>query len=106
MISALSISGVTSTGATLSATINESGTGYFVVLPNGSVVPTASQVRNGLNASNSPVTLKHSGAMVTGANQLPVTGLNANTTYLIYFTATDRNGNLQQSIRAFGITTR
>ena len=49
-ITSLSLSGTTASGTSIVASINESGTGYYVVLPSGSVAPSATQIRAGQNA--------------------------------------------------------
>ena len=51
LISALTVSNTTSTGTRLNVSSNEPGTGYYVVLPSGSVAPSVAQIRAGQNAS-------------------------------------------------------
>lgn len=58
IITTLSVSSITSQRATLSAIVNENGIGYWVVLPSGSVAPSATQVQNGQNASGIMVSLR------------------------------------------------
>ena len=49
-----SVSSVTSTGATVSATINEIGNIYWVVVPQSEATPTVAQVIAGQNATGLP----------------------------------------------------
>lgn len=104
-ISTLSVSGVTASGATLNVTVNESGTGYFVAVANGSAIPTANQIALGQNASGATAFSFGSMASVSGANQIPLTGLSPNTTYIVYFTVRDNAGNLQTVGNAVSVTT-
>lgn len=104
-ISTLSVSGVTASGATLNVTVNESGTGYFVAVANGSAIPTANQIALGQNASGATAFSFGSMASVSGSNQIPLTGLSPNTTYIVYFTVRDNAGNLQTVGNAVSVTT-
>lgn len=104
-ITALSVSGTTSSGTILTATVAESGTGYFVVLPNNSAVPTAAQIKLGQDAFNAAAFMSGSSATGTWTNEFSVTGLESSTIYLIYFTAADASGNLQPVLRALGVMT-
>lgn len=93
--SLFNVSGITSTSAMISTTINESGKGYFVILPSGSTAPTAVQVRAGQNASGTTASMKGSSNIVPGINQFSVIELSPSTSYTIYFVAEDSFGNLQ-----------
>lgn len=104
-ISAISVSGTTSTGTTLLATVNESGTGYYVILLSGSVAPSAVQVQLGQTGTGQTAPIYGSGTTVVGINQFPVVGLSASGSYSIYFTAKDAIGNLQPIVQTVPVMT-
>lgn len=106
MITSMSIENITSTAATISLQIARTGTGYYVVLPSGSTIPSALQVQLGQDANNQAVTMKGSTLLNVGANQIPLTGLAPSTSYDIYFTAADSGGNLQNIWRSFVMTSQ
>lgn len=93
VISALNSSNISTTGATLSVMSNTSGTGYFVVLLNGSIAPSVAQIKLGLNASGNNAIFSESGAITAGTNQFAISQLIPNTTFVVYFVATDMSGN-------------
>lgn len=105
VISNLSFTGTTSTGTTLVVNVSESGTGYYVVLPNGSAVPTALQIKAGQDASSVTASIKGSGATFSGSNIFPVAGLSPSSTTNLFFTAEDTSGNLQPISQALSIIT-
>ncbi len=77
------------------SSIESAGTVYYVCLPyNGGAAPTALQIKNGQNASGSPVTaeMKGSMAVTAPASDIPVTinGLVTGTAYIVYFCGEDK----------------
>ena len=95
VITAVSLSGITSTGAMLWLTSNESGTVYHVLLPSWSTAPTVAQVKAWQDAAGTLVTLRGTFAIVSGSsNQFNITGLAPATNYVVYFVAQDTAGNI------------
>lgn len=85
--------------------VNESGTGYFVVLPTNSATPSATQIKAGQDASGATASIKGLGATLSGTNTFPITGLSPSTAYIIFFTAEDTSGNLQPIPQILNVTT-
>ncbi len=93
--SALSVSGTTFTSTVLSATINEAGTGYYLVQPAAAAAPTVAQVQAGTAF-----------AMAANVAATPtISGLTASTAYKIYFVAKDVAGNVQPTVQNVSLTT-
>lgn len=90
-----SVTGTTDTATTFHATINENGTGYYLVLPAAAGAPTVAAVKAGISF-----------AMIanTPANQ-PIVGLTASTAYKIYFVAKDAANNDQAAVSSVDVTT-
>jgi len=89
------VSGTTDTATTLSVTINENGTGYYLVRLASAVLPTATQVQAGTPFSltaNVPATPA-------------ISGLTFNTPYTIYFVAKDAANNVQAEVQSVLVTT-
>ncbi|MFB9328672.1 S-layer homology domain-containing protein [Paenibacillus aurantiacus] len=81
---------VTVNSAKFAAQINEAGTIYYVVLPEGSSTPTPLQVKGGLDVLGQQALF--SGSKVFGENtpdEFMITGLAANTPYDLYVLAED-----------------
>ncbi len=98
---------VSGTLFTLNGNINENGTAYYVVLPDGATAPTSAQVKAGNDASNTPVTFSGNfalSALVPGSKM--ITGLTASTAYDVYVVAEDVRGpNLQATPVLVDVTT-
>lgn len=103
--SSLSVSEITSSSAMISTTVNENGTGFFVVTPSGGTAPTAAQVKAGQNGSGVTQPIAGSSALITGMNQFNVTGLAPSTAYTVYFVAEDVFENLQSTVTSRDFTT-
>lgn len=90
------VTGTTSSGTTLTATINEAGTGYYLVQPAASAAPNAAAV----------IAANHSFAM-TAATQasVAISGLTASTAYKVYFVAKDTAGNAQAAVASASFST-
>jgi CotH kinase protein/Chitobiase/beta-hexosaminidase C-terminal domain/Lamin Tail Domain len=89
---------LSTTSLSVRAHTNETGTAYYVILPDGAPAPSAAQVKAGTNSSNTPVS--SSGSLVLTANieaTASVTGLSPGTAYDVYFVAQDAVPNLQAS---------
>jgi autotransporter-associated beta strand protein len=98
---------VSSTLFTLNGNINENGTAYYVVLPDGAAAPTSAQVKAGNDASSSPAPFSGNfalSALVPGTKM--ITGLTASTAYDVYVVAEDVRGpNLQATPVLVDVTT-
>jgi len=97
-----SVSSVTSSGFTPSASIDEAGVIYYVVIADGSSVPSASQVKAGQDSTGSAALASDSAivsSMPFTSGFSTITSLPGNTAYDVYFVAEDDEGtpNLQSS---------
>ena len=84
-----SVSGTTYNGTTLVATIDENGTGYYLVQNAGMSAPTPAEVEQANNSF--PMTGNVQAVASIG-------GLSASTAYKVYFVAKDMMGNLQSCV--------
>ncbi|MBK8761428.1 MAG: putative Ig domain-containing protein [Sulfuritalea sp.] len=91
-----SISGTTNTGATLSVTINEAGTGYYLVQAAAAAAPSVAT----LQGTGTAFALAANVAATPG-----ISGLAASTAYKIYFIAKDAAGNVQAAVQSVAVTT-
>ncbi|RAK63480.1 hypothetical protein DLM85_20970 [Hymenobacter edaphi] len=100
-------SGVTTTGFTLSSTINEVGKTYYVVLASGAAAPTSAQVKAGQDASGSAAAQSGSitNATANTAATAAIGGLTASTAYDVYAVAEDAVPNLQTTPTLLAVTT-
>ncbi|MCA5919745.1 putative Ig domain-containing protein [Pectobacterium brasiliense] len=101
------ITAPTVSGFTLNTDLNERGTIYYVVLPDGASAPSVTQVINGQNAAGS--TALASGSQVSSnapySQALTLTGLAAATAYDVYVVARDSAGNATVSVVKLDATT-
>ncbi|MEI7612546.1 MAG: DUF1566 domain-containing protein [Betaproteobacteria bacterium] len=89
------VAGTTSNGTTLSVTINEAGTGYYLVLPSASAAPNLAAVLAGTSF-----------AMSANVAATPaISGLVPTTAYKIYFVAKDTANNVQLAVQNVAVTT-
>jgi hypothetical protein len=89
------VTGTTDTATTLSVTINEDGTGYYLVQAAASAVPAVAAVQ----AASSV-------AMTANVAATPaISGLTFNTPYKIYFVAKDAANNVQTTVQNTTFTT-
>jgi hypothetical protein len=89
---------VTTSGFTLKAKIDEAGTAYYVILGDGAIAPSSSQVKAGQDNADQPVQEGRKGSIALTADteaSTGITGLNAETAYDIYVVAEDATPNLQ-----------
>jgi hypothetical protein len=87
-----------STSLTVRANTNETGTAYYVVLPDGASAPTAAQVKAGQDSGGSPVSTSGSVALTANTEATAAVGsLSPSTAYDVYFVAEDVTPNLQVS---------
>ncbi|MCE7996950.1 MAG: hypothetical protein HEP71_33620 [Roseivirga sp.] len=104
-----SSSSITQTGFTLATDIDEAGTIYYVVVPDGAGIPTAANVKAGqASGGGSAVTSGNASVSSAGfSNNFTVTGLSAATSYDVYVVAEDDEGtpNLQASATRIDATT-
>ncbi|WGL28545.1 putative Ig domain-containing protein [Pectobacterium brasiliense] len=101
------ITSPTAGGFTLNTDLNERGTIYYVVLPDGASAPSVTQVINGQTASGSQALA--SGSQVSNSppysQSLTVTGLALATAYDVYVVARDSAGNSTVSVVKLDATT-
>ena len=91
-----SVSGTSDSATTLSAAINEAGTGYYLVQAAAAAAPTAAAV----------IAANHGFAMTANtAASVNITGLTASTAYKIYFVAKDTANNVQAAVQSASATT-
>ncbi|RJL48623.1 DUF4347 domain-containing protein, partial [Pectobacterium carotovorum] len=101
------ITAPTVSGFTLNTDLNERGTIYYVVLPDGASAPSVTQVINGQNASGS-LALTFGSQLAGSApysQSLTLTGLAAATAYDVYVVARDSAGNATVSVVKLDATT-
>ncbi|MBN3117361.1 DUF4347 domain-containing protein, partial [Pectobacterium brasiliense] len=101
------ITAPTVSGFTLNTDLNERGTIYYVVLPDGASAPSVTQVINGQNASGS-LALTFGSQLAGSApysQSLTLTGLAAATAYDVYVVARDSAGNATVSVVKLDVTT-
>ncbi|WP_247883008.1 DUF4347 domain-containing protein, partial [Azospirillum brasilense] len=96
---AAAASSITNTGFSLSASLDEAGTIYYVLVANNATAPTSAEVEAG-TASGGGAALKFgslsaSSSPFTGSGS--ITGLTAGTAYDLYVVAKDSAGNLMGS---------
>ncbi|WP_223677719.1 Ig-like domain-containing protein [Azospirillum agricola] len=99
---------VTVSGFTPSASIDEAGTIYYVVVASGAMAPSAAQVVAGHNASDTAPLAANSQAVASGpytSSFGAVTGLSASTAYDVYMVAVDSLNNMMSSPAMVTITT-
>jgi len=90
-----SVSGTTATATTLSVTINENGTGYYLVQAAAAAAPNVAAVQAGTSF-----------AMTANVAATPaISGLTAGTAYKIYFVAKDAANNVQAAVQSVAVTT-
>lgn len=90
-----STANVNATSLDLSASLNEAGTLYYVVVADGASAPSAAQVRAGQDAGGSAALKAGSAAVSSGAftHTFNLTGLTAETAYDIYVVGEDDEGS-------------
>lgn len=101
------ITNILSDGFDFSNQLNETGKTYFVVLPSGSAMPSAAQIKAGTNASDTAA-LQTAVIEIKEANVSyikNITGLTLATTYVVYFISEDGTGNTQALSSKLDITT-
>ncbi|MGM3174397.1 putative Ig domain-containing protein [Dickeya lacustris] len=100
-------SNISGSGFDLSASIDEAGTLYYVIVADGASAPSVSQIIAGQNASG--VTAIGSGSQVVSSapytTSFSVTGLNGATSYDVYMVAKDSANNQILSATKVDVTT-
>ncbi|OYT91539.1 MAG: hypothetical protein CFE43_12930 [Burkholderiales bacterium PBB3] len=87
--------GITSSAATLSVTLNEAGSGYYLLQAAGAAAPSVAAVKAGTSLALA--------ANVAGSASL--SGLSASTAYKLYFVAQDTAGNVQAAVQSVAFST-
>jgi hypothetical protein len=93
---AASTAGTITTATTLSVTIDEAGTGYYLVQAATAAAPTVEE----LMSTGTPFDM----AAGVAASQ-SISGLSANTQYTVYFVAKDSAGNVQAAVQSVPVMT-
>ena len=92
------VGSVVRTNAAFLVNINENGTAYFVLVPNGAPAPSSFQVSLGQDASSTPAAFKGNIAVTANIEDtLFASGMNSFTTYDAYIVAKDAFNNLQNT---------
>jgi len=103
------VSSIVQTSLTLETDIDEAGTIYYVIVPNGATAPTSAEVKAGTGNGGSGQITSGNAAVNSGGftNNFAVTGLTAGTAYDVYVVAQDDEGtpNLQTSPTKVDVTT-
>lgn len=102
------VDGVTTSGATARARINEDGMAYFVVVADGAPAPSSSEVKAGTGAAGASAIASGNIALTSDVESTsPIGGLIGATAYDVYFVAEDDETapNLQTTPVEVGITT-
>jgi hypothetical protein len=90
-----SVSATTNTTTSLSVTINEAGTGYYLVQAAAAAAPAVAAVQAGTAF-----------AMTANVAATPaISGLTISTAYKIYFVAKDAANNVQAAVQSVAVTT-
>ena len=100
---------ITQTGFTLETDIDEAGTIYYIVVPDGATAPTSAEVKAGTGSGGSGQIATGNAAVTTGGftNNFTITGLTLNTAYDVYVVAEDDEStpNIQTSVTKVDVTT-
>ena len=104
------VSSVTASGFTPTASIDEGGTIYYVVVADGATAPSVAQVMAGQDSTGSAALASASSAVATSpytSSFSAITSLSANTGYDVYFVAKDDEStpNAQTSVTKIDVTT-
>ena len=105
-----SVGSVTSSGFTPSASIDEAGKIYYVVVADGAAAPTPGQVKLGVDALGNAALASASATVSSSpftASFAAITSLSASTAYDVYFIAEDDEStpNVQTSVSKVDVTT-
>ena len=105
-LSAVALQGTpTASSATVAGTSSQTGTGYWLAVPQGSTAPTAAQVKAGANYGSVTVAAQGSAAMTASvAASFTATGLSAATAYDFYLVA-EASGQLSALAGPVAFTT-
>ena len=90
---------VSGSGATLNFSTDEAGTYYYLVLAAGASTPTAAEV-----VAQGVAVAKATSSATSGANSLTISGLAAETAYVVYVVVKDNSGNTS-GISSVSLTT-
>jgi uncharacterized repeat protein (TIGR02059 family) len=107
---AAAMSSVTASGFKPTASIDEGGTIYYVVVADGATAPSVAQVMAGQDSTGSAALASASSAVATSpytSSFSAITSLSANTGYDVYFVAKDDEStpNAQTSVTKVDVTT-
>ncbi|MCB1821007.1 MAG: DUF4347 domain-containing protein, partial [Candidatus Competibacteraceae bacterium] len=99
---------VTTSGFTPSASLDEAGTIYYVVVADNATAPTVTQVKAGQDSTGNAALTSGSSSATTGnfdSSFNAIITLSASTAYDVYFVATDSAGNDQTGVAKVDVTT-
>lgn len=104
-ISTFTADGSSTSGIEVNVTADEDGTAYWVVVRDGSGAPSASQIKNGSNASGSAAQDGGSGSVTANTGKtFTASGLSDNTSYDVYAVVEDAVGNANTTAKAEATT--
>ena len=91
----------------LAVSLNEDGTFYYVILPDGATAPTAAQVKAGQDNAGNSIALSGNQVVSSGGSTVTktISGLNYSTNYDVFVIADDTPGNLQSSPTKLDVAT-
>ncbi|MBK9443630.1 MAG: DUF1566 domain-containing protein [Comamonadaceae bacterium] len=99
-------SGPTQTTADISVTIDEAGTGYWLLVPSAAAAPTPAQVVAGASYGAVVVVAGGNTAMSAATPAaISLSGMTASTAYKLYFVAKDTANNLQAAVSSVAVGT-
>ena len=99
------ITNLGSTSFDVTATINEIGTTYTVVLADGATAPTPAEVKAGTGSGGAAVEGSGNQADSGSGVTISITGLTASTNYDVYVVSEDDSGNIQAAVTALAAST-
>lgn len=98
IISSLTLSWTFSSWTTLSFVSNESGRGYYVVIPSWILSPSVAQVKDWKDGNWIIAEIKWSMGISNWINYKTITWLTPNTSYSVYLVLEDKSKNLQTTV--------
>ena len=96
---------VTASGLTATATLNENGDMWAVVVADGATAPSVAQVKAGNDSTDSSALASGSDLASSTAKSIALTGLSASTAYDLYVVASDESSNDQAAVTKVDFTT-
>jgi len=89
---------VSTTSLSIIVNTTQSGKGYYIILPNTTIAPTASQIKSWIDSYWNFALAKWNMNLLAWNNQLNITWLGQNINYILYYSYEDNTGNLNSNI--------